>query len=167
MLLWIGLREETIEDLPSQPCNVIPTLQSTASTSKANDFNSVHEIVAFCLEETSERGADKLLKILSHPHFSLSDVTNVVRNKATLWKYVQQQPHLVSDNKSGLIFNIPLFLLFIKVKHSLMCCYERALSNKILQNLLMVKTFCFSTSPLLMWFGTFLRTWILGITSTQ
>ena len=36
-----------------------------------------------------------------------------------------------------------------------MCCYERALSNKILQNLLMVKTFCFSTSPLLMWFATF------------
>ena len=108
MLLWIGLREENIEDLPSQPSNIIPTLRSTSSTSKANDFNSVHEIAAVCLEETSERGADKLLKIISHWRFLLSDVTDVVRNKATLWKYVQKQPHLVGYNKSGLIFNVSL-----------------------------------------------------------
>ena len=59
-------------------------------------FDSLQEFVAFGFQELSEQGVDRLLKILSHPQFQLSKVVGVVRNKATFFDYIAQQPHLVS-----------------------------------------------------------------------
>ena len=51
--------------------------------------------MAFGLQELSEQGVDRLLKILSHPQFQLSEVVDVIKNKATFYDYVALQPHLV------------------------------------------------------------------------
>ena len=100
------LQEDVENILPAQPQLLLgkpqlPPLQPHQPANTCNKaFDSLREIVAFGLEELSEQGIDRLLKIVSHPNFVLSDVVKTVKNKTTFFEYVAQQPHLVSSGVS-------------------------------------------------------------------
>lgn len=53
-------------------------------------------IAAFCAEDTTQAGADRLLKILKHPLFKLEDVQAAMQNKGQYLRFINSKRPFVS-----------------------------------------------------------------------
>lgn len=68
-----------------------------------SDFNTIDELAAFCVEDTTESGADRLLRIISHPQFDIEAVRTRLSTKRHLNDFLasRQEDNKVCDSISN------------------------------------------------------------------
>lgn len=68
-LFWSDAEVEILEGSHARHNSIFTIIPNCTSATETSDFNLLHEVVAIYIEEISESGADRLLKIFSHPNF--------------------------------------------------------------------------------------------------